>query len=177
MWPRPSHPGVGHGLILFDTICFFTELALYDVLGDLSTSQSVCGVSYAVWIFFGRPRFFFTLPKSVDCTVMSSFDDGHSWQILGPRCTPFSFSATHDEWSPLSQVTQVSSSTWQRKYKVHSWVNNNSVLLHGRMSLPIIFMPLTCIWPFAAVLPRSYRGFDLRFHLAKPRLNATKTAV
>ena len=89
------------------------EPVLYDVLGDVSASQSVCDVSDAVCIFFGRPRFFFTIPKSADCTVtaMSWFSDGHSWQTLGPRCTPFSFSATHDEWSPLLQVTQVSSST------------------------------------------------------------------
>ena len=31
--------------------------------------------------------------------------------------------------------------------------------------------------PFAAILPRSNRGFDLQFHLGKPRLTAFKTSV
>ena len=117
-WPRPSQPGVGHDFTLFEGICFFIELLLRGVLGDLSESQSVWDVSDGVWIFFGRPRFFWTVPELDDCIVDSSMSaDGHSWQIPGPRWTPFSFRATHDEWSPLSQVAQVSSSTCWRQWE------------------------------------------------------------
>ena len=55
---------------------------------------------------------------------------------------------------------------WPEMHFIAQFVYNNSVYA--------CTVPLETMGPFAANLPRSIRGFDLRFHLGKTSSNRNK---